>query len=293
MNSITMALIALGTVVVVAIIFLLLKDKLPQKKEKTDEDIPQSNNNDLINYDVYIMTLKERILYSLIAAVAIFAVAFVFYQNVIISSIAACFSLLYPKLKAKDLMRKRKNELTTQFKDSLYGLSTSLAAGKSIEMAFRESLKDLKTLYPSSDAHIIKEFQYIVRKIDNGETVEVALYDLAHRANIEDIQSFADVFYSCKRSGGNLVKIIKNTSDIIRDKIEIKQDIETMITEKKFDQKILNIMPIGLILMLSLTAKDFMYPVFHSLNGRVVMTIALLLFVAAYFISKKIMDIEV
>ena len=66
-----------------------------------------------------------------------------------------------------------------------------------------------------------------------------------------------------------------------------------MLTEKKFEQKLLNIIPIALILMLSLNAKEYMQPVFNTGIGRIMMTISIVLLGAAYLISKRIMDIEV
>lgn len=187
----------------------------------------------------------------------------------------------------------RKNELNIQFKDMLYSLSSSLSAGKSIELAFKDVLKDLSIMYPDPDASIIKEAGYIARKIDMNETVESALCDFARRAHSEDIDSFVDVFRTCKRMGGNMVEIIRNTSNIINDKIEIKQEINTILAERRFEQKVLNVLPILLILLLSLSAGDYMYPVFNTGTGRAVMSVAIILLIGAYFISKKITDIDV
>ena len=70
-------------------------------------------------------------------------------------------------------------------------------------------------------------------------------------------------------------------------------DISSILAEKKLEQNILSIMPIALVLMLSISAKDFMQPVFTEVIGRVIMTISLVLFAAAYFIAEKITNIEV
>ena len=87
--------------------------------------------------------------------------------------------------------------------------------------------------------------------------------------------------------------MIRNTSQIISDKIETKNEIETSIEAKKFESRILCAMPIAMVLLLSVTSPDYMAPVFHTLQGTVVMTISIIMFVAAFFIGEKIMDIEV
>lgn len=295
-QSILWILIAAGLIILVVIIFLLRADttRNSQKHEKKDEPKAiEHKDSGFIDYNTYIMTQKEKTLYIIIAAIAIFIVGYVFYQSLVFSALLTPVALFYPKIKTKDIIKKRKEELNLQFKEALYSLSSSLTAGKSIEMAFKDALKDLIILYPDPDTFILKEFQYIIRKLEMNETVESALEDFADRSHIEDIRNFVDVFKTCKRTGGNLVQVMKNTSDIINDKIVIKQEISTILSQRKFEQKVLNLVPIGMIFLLSTSSADFMRPIFTQISGRVVMTIAIVLLVTAYFISKKIMDIEV
>lgn len=262
-------------------------------KNREPQEVVPENSNNLPDYDVYVMSLKERIMYILLAAVVIYIVSFIFYQSFIISFAVSFLGLLYPKIRTKEIIGKRKNELNLQFKDMLYSLSSSLSAGKSVESSFKEVLKDLSIIYPDNNAFIIKEVEYIVRKIEMNETIEAALEDFANRSHLEDIENFVDVFKTSKRAGGNIVEIIKNTSNIITDKIEVKEEIDTLLSSRKFEQKVLALMPIFLILFLSASSKDYMYPIFNTLAGRLVMTVALILIVIAYFISKKIMNIEI
>ncbi len=252
-----------------------------------------SSNDAAIDYEMYSMRRKEKLLYTSIAAFVVYIVGFIFYKSHIISILLTPLALVYPSIKKREIIKKRKNELLIQFKEALYALSTSLSAGKSIEIAFEEALKDLLILYPDTNTYIVREFQYIVRRLEMNEIIEDVLADFAKRAGLEEVSSFVDVFITCKRTGGNIVEIIKSTSNMIVDKIHIKQDIETILAQKKFEQKLLNIIPVFLILVLSSSAKDYMQPVFTTVLGRAMMTIAIVLLAVSYFISKKIMDIEV
>lgn len=258
-----------------------------------NKDKKENENKGIIDYDIYIMTKKERMIYILIASVFIFVVTFIFYRSYIISVAFIPLSLLYPRIKTKEIIKKRKNDLNLQFKEALYALSSSLSSGKSLEMAFKDSLKDLFILYPDPNTLIIREFQYIIRRIDMNETVEEVLSDFADRAHLEDVSNFVDVLITSKRMGGNIVEILKNTSNVIADKIHIKNDIDIMLSEKKLEQRLLNIIPIGLVVLLSLNAKDYMKLVFETVLGRIMITISIILLGIAYFISRKIMDIEV
>jgi tight adherence protein B len=253
----------------------------------------ESNESNLIDYDVYVMSKRERIFYILAAACVIFVVGMIFYQNPILSLILAVASLYFPKIRTKQIISKRKRALNLQFKDLLYALSSSMSAGRSLEIAFKDALRDLEVLYPDENTPIMQETVYIVRCISMNMTVEDAISQFARRAHIEDIENFADVIRICKRSGGNLIEVIRSTSQMISDKIETKNEIETIITAKKFESRILTCTPIVMVAMLSVTSPDYMEPVFNTFIGAVVMTIAIIMFAIAFFISEKIMDIEV
>lgn len=264
--------------------------KLPVQRESV---LPSSSNNALIDYNVYVMSKKEWFFNFCLAAVFLFFVAYVFYQNIFLSALVIPLALFYPRFKTKEIIAARKRELSLQFKEALYALSSSLIAGRSVESAFQESLKDLSLLYPDPQMYIIQEFTYITRRIAMNETIEEVLADFARRAHLEDLDSFVDVFVISKRTGGNIVEIIKNTSTIIGDKLQIKQEIDTLLAQRKFEQKILNMMPLAMILLLTWTTGDYMEPVFTTLEGRFIMTAAVLLLGLAYYLSKKIMSIEV
>jgi tight adherence protein B len=247
----------------------------------------------LTDYSKYTMTNWERAFYTIAAAAVIYTVAYIFYRNLIISAILVPLAFLYPRIKTVDIIKRRKKELNLQFKDMLYSLSSSLTAGKSVESAFRDVLRDLGVLYPDPRTFIIMEMEYIVRRLEMNETVEYVLMDFAKRACLEDMDNFVDVFAICKRTGGNMIEVIKNTSAIINDRIEVCQEIDTMLAERKFEQKVLNVVPLFMIILLSASAEDYMKPVFTTAAGKLVMIISIALLAAAYYITKRITDFKI
>lgn len=247
----------------------------------------------MTDYNTYTMSFREKVISILAAALIIFIVGYIFYRSAVLSLLITPAALAYPQIRVREKIRSRKEELNLQFREVLYSVSSSLSAGKSIETALKEALRDLALQYPDPETYIIKELIYINRKIEMNETVEHALADFAERSHIEDIHNFSDVFSICKRTGGNLVHVVKNTADIITEKIDMKQEIKVMLTEKRLEHKVLNLMPVIIIVLLSTSAEEFMAPVFCEPLGRIAMTAAILLFGIAYLISGRIMNIEV
>jgi tight adherence protein B len=101
------------------------------------------------------------------------------------------------------------------------------------------------------------------------------------------------VFLTSKRSGVNLVEVVRNAANIINDKIEIQQDIDTILSQRKFEQKILNAIPLIIILFLYTTSPDYIEPVYSTLQGRVTMIAVLIMLSVSFAISKKIAEIKV
>jgi tight adherence protein B len=291
--NITLIVIAASAIIIIAAAYIKLNlDINFIKKKIVKESKLQNTANTLVDYDLYIMKPIEYGIAVLIAAAALFLIGIIFYRSIVLALLLTPLSFFYPKIRTKQIIEKRKRELKLQFKDALQSLSSSLHAGKSFELAMKSAIADLLIQY-ESDTYIIREFEIILRKLESNDTIERAFKEFAGRAGLEEIQSFAEILEICKRSGGNLITAIKSSTDIIADKIEVLNDISSILAEKKLEQNILSIMPLALILMLSVSAEDFMQPVFTEVIGRIVMSFSMILFAVAYFIAEKITNIEV
>ncbi len=189
--------------------------------------------------------------------------------------------------------RREEQQIVEQFNQFLYTLSSALVAGRSVENAFYELEKDLYLLYSSEDTFIVREVRQINKRIRNGDSVEKAILEFSKRTTSQDIKNFAVVFSTCKRTGGDLVEVIKKTANIINTKIETQQEIGILIARKKFEALLLSIAPIVIIGLITFTVPDYMQPLYETLIGKIVMTVSLGLVIISNLLAKLIMDIKV
>lgn len=274
-------------------VYMEMGGRIPSAFRRRHREKPDARPASPVDYDTYRMQVREKLSCILAADIAILTIGYIFYRSISLSLFFMPLAVFYPGFRAKEIIRKRKDELNLQFREALYSIATSLSAGKSIEAAFRDSQKELSIQYPDPETYILAELRLINQRIEMNETVEEAMADFAARSHLEDIVNFTEVFSICKRTGGNLVHVVRNTVEIISEKIDVKQEINVLLTEKRLEYKVLNLIPIFIVLMLSTSAEEFMAPVFTEPLGRAAMTLALMLFAAACIISRKIMDIEV
>ena len=261
------------------------------KKKQAEEMVLREDG--LTDYDVYVMTKSEKMFTIVVAAIALFAVGYVFYHSLILSALLALFAVKAPKIRTRQIIDKRKNQLSLQFKDMLYSLSSALSVGKSVETGIRDSLQDLQVIYPDPETDILVELGLILRGLGMNNTIEDMFGQFAERAHLEDIDNFVDIFVTCKRTGGDLIEVMRSTSNTIGDKIEVKQEIETMISGKKYEFNFLMILPVIMVLFLTLTSGEYMAPVFTTIVGRIAMTAAIAIFALAYVVGSKIMKINI
>ena len=244
------------------------------------------------DYRYYRFTRTENIRCFLQGILFISALGYLFYHTVFAVLLLSPLVMVFRRKKREQRMEERKWKINQEFKDGIISLSAALSSGYTAENAFEEAWKDLKLLY-KEDALIMREFSYIINQIRMNITVEKALNEFAERTGVEDILNFAEIFSTAKRSGGDLIKVIRSTANAISDKVEVKREIITMVTAKKYEADIMKIIPLGIIFYLQFFSPGFLDPLYHNILGRMVMSILLVAYLCAYYLADKIVAIEV
>lgn len=243
------------------------------------------------DYRTYHATGREKIGLLVKGMLLTTAIAWLFYKSIWVVLLAAPFALFYVKAQEKKRAEERKWEFNQQFKQGILALSAALNAGYSVENAFGEATKDLALMY-AEDADIIKEFSGITRQLAMNQTVEECLVDLGERTGIEDVENFAEIFQTAKRTGGDIMDIIQKTGSNIEERLEIQREMNTLIAQKKLEGKIMSVVPLGMILYMWITSPGFLDVLYHNLYGCCFMSVALVLYLVSYGWMQKIVDIR-
>lgn len=265
------------------------KQKKPKKQKEPRKYLP----GEPVWYDYYYMNGKEILLYSLLGALGAGLIGYIFYRSIAITLLLMPIGLIFPKYMNQSLVRRRKQQLMLQFKDMLYSLSSAVSSGSSVENAVEITLRDMQQQYGEDGVDIVQELQLMVSKLRVNQNIEDIFADFGQRSGIEDIQNFSNIFEISKRTGGNLVDIIRQTSNIITEKIDVKLEIATLLSGKQMEQKVLTIIPIAMVFLLTETTGGFMDAIFTTIAGRITATIVLIIILIGFFWSKKITDIEI
>ena len=244
------------------------------------------------NYEEYHFSGKEVLVCLAQSLFLCLAADYLFYESVWALISLAAFPFLYLKWKKKDCIRQRKKKLNYQFKDALVSMSVAVQAGYSVENAVSACARDLERLYEKG-TDILEEFHYMEGQQRISVPVEELFLDLGERSKVEDIENFAAVFYTAKRTGGDMNKVIQKVARMVGDKIDVKKEIEATLAAKKSEQMIMSLMPAGIIAYLKLTSPGFLDTLYGNPFGICAMTVCLVIYGTAYWLGRKIVDIEV
>ena len=221
-----------------------------------------------------------------------FSIFFIFYK-IIILSIAGGMALgiAWIFVSAGKAVNKRITGLRAQFFDLLEAMSVALRAGNPLIQALQSARDDLSLIYPN-ESDIITEIDIVIGRFNNAVPISEAFLDIAKRSGLEDIASFASVYATIEGKSGNADEIVRETQQIISDKMEIEMEIDTLMTAAKSEANIMQFMPLVILGIIGYAGAGFMDAIYTTDSGRLVSTIGLIVFVISYIIAQKFSNVK-
>ena len=215
-------------------------------------------------------------------------ITYIFYHNLVAGSLTLIVFLhFFFKWIRKQKREKQVRHIRREFQEVVEILSNEFLTGHSAENAMHEAKRQLSVMEGES-AYMVKALKGMTVKISLGESAENVWSEFALSCELEEVKEFAKAFSLAKRSGASMPFIMKKISEQMTQKVEIQEQIETMIAGKRFEQKIMNMMPIGILLYMSWTSPQLLDVMYSTARGRIIMTICLSIYIAAYIWSENI-----
>jgi len=281
-----------------------------QKKKKPAPPAQYLNNprnQPMLNYHTYVMSKNEKLLYSIAAFIAGGLAGLLFYgglfksqgeatslttisNTVVFVAVGIIAVKVFLPIRTTQLLEKRRATLRLQFRDMLESLTTSLASGSTVLQAFDDAYKDMHMQY-SENAYITRELYQISEARRNNVKLVDMLNDFAKRSSLEDVEDFANIFSVGESSGGKINEIVRQTHSVICEKMQIENEIESKMSANRLELNIITCAPILIVAMLKFSnesfAENFATPV-----GVAAVTVGVVLFVVAYRMGQKIINIK-
>lgn len=183
------------------------------------------------------------------------------------------------------LTKKRRAKFEEQLTDTIQLLTGGLRAGHSILRAIDAAAAEAAN--PTAE-----EMRRVVTETSLGKDMLSSLNDIAARMKSEDFVWIAQAIQINREVGGNLAEVLDQVNETIRERGEIKGQIQSLAAEGKFSAYILLAMPFGIIIMLIVISPGYMDPMFNEPLGWILMAVSAVLMVIGALWLRKLIDLK-
>ncbi len=235
---------------------------------------------------------REYLKAVLQGSLIICVVSYLFYGTWVCAILFSPYLIRYIKSWEKQVIKKKQGLFRQQFKEAIQSLSAALNVGYSVENAMRETVRDLQGIYRTEDL-ILKEFALMIRQLQMNMPVETVLKEFAARTGDEDVQTFVTVFAMAKRSGGDSMEIIRNVARQMSEKIDVEREIDTLMSAKKLELKIMTAIPFAMMGYLKISFPEFLDVLYGNTAGIIIMSVCLVIYLVSYEWGRRMVEIEV
>ncbi|MGN1382181.1 MAG: type II secretion system F family protein [Eubacterium sp.] len=189
--------------------------------------------------------------------------------------------------------RRKKKIFRRQFQDFLRCMASSLDAGRGFSEALREAEKPLLEIYDEKQPIILAVREMRSQIEFAGMTELEAVQNFARMSDLEEAADLVQVFRAVRTSGGDFSGAVRKCASLLQEKISIEEEIDLMVTQKRYEGKIITLMPVIIILFLSLTSPEYISILYGNAAGRMIMTGCLIAAGASCYLIDRITDIQV
>ncbi|NVM94444.1 type II secretion system F family protein [Arthrobacter wenxiniae] len=183
------------------------------------------------------------------------------------------------------LAGRRRASFNDQLDDSLQLMASGLRAGHSL-------LRAIDALSAEAETPTSEEFARIINETRLGRDVGQALDATAERMKSEDFLWVAQAIAIHREVGGNLAEVLDQVGQTIRERNQIRRQIQTLSAEGRISALVLMILPFGLGGILVLITPGYLTPLFDGPIGYAMVATAAILLVAGGLWLRKVISFK-
>lgn len=184
------------------------------------------------------------------------------------------------------LVAKRVKKYENQMVDGLNLLSNGLRAGLSVPQSLGMVVEELP-------APISQEFNKVLQQNKIGAPLEEAFENLSKRVPTEDNDMFVSSVNILRETGGNLAEVFDTIASVIRERVRLRQKIDTYVAQGKMQGGMIASMPTLMGAYFASTDPSFIDTLFGTIIGNIILVIAAGLNIGGAFLMWKVIQIKV
>lgn len=202
--------------------------------------------------------------------------------------LGAGLSLVLP-FAASRYVASRAATLRARFSEQLPAALDSLAAGLAAGLSFQQAIDFASGELPDP---IRGAFLRLHRKLSLGWTLEATLTDMISQRPGEDLELVVEGVRLNRRFGGDLVRMLEETSNVLREREELEREVRAVTTQGRLSGWVIaGLVPFSAGFLL-LTNPGYINVLFETLVGQGLLVVVLLLQLIGWTLISRLVRIE-
>lgn len=203
----------------------------------------------------------------------------------LVGVIAATTVSLSARFFVAFLGTRRRSRFSNQLDGTLLVLSSSLRAGHGIQRA-------LSAVAEEADSPTKEEFTRVVAETRIGRDLVEALQGVADRLGNEDFEWVVRAVAINRELGGNLSEVLDNVGNTIRERNQLRRQVQALSAEGKLSAGILYILPFGVAGFVRMTNPSYLAELTESTAGLAAIVLAVVLMIGGGAWISKIVKVQ-
>jgi tight adherence protein B len=190
-----------------------------------------------------------------------------------------------PRTILRSLATRRRRAFADQLEGSLQTIAGSLRSGYGLVQA-------MSTVASESPRPTADEFNRVVVESRLGRSIEQSLAAMADRMENEDLGWVVEAIEIQHEVGGNLAEVLDTVTNTIRERNQVRRQVQALSAEGKISAVILLALPVVIAGFIAIISPEYLAELTNTTPGRIMLVVALLLMAAGGAWIKKIIRVE-
>ncbi|HSS60052.1 MAG TPA: type II secretion system F family protein [Candidatus Limnocylindrales bacterium] len=195
--------------------------------------------------------------------------------------VLAAIGYLLPALYLRNRRGHRLQQFDAQLPRAMELIANSMKAGQSVAQS-------LTSVTDNAGPPVSSEFSLARREIELGASVESALNNMVKRIGSNDLRLMVMVITIQRSIGGDLPAILVTLADTMRQREEMRAEINAATAQSRATALIITLLPIVAALLLYFIVRDYFRPMLVNPIGWFMLTLAGVLLLVGNLIIRRL-----
>lgn len=223
-----------------------------------------------------------------LAAIAFFLVGVIVgwsFWGIVLGILGGLAGFALPGMFLSWRTAQRASRMETQLVDMLALVASALRSGFSLLQALDSAAKRVGPPLSEEISKVLTDMRF-------GRPIEDALEDWMDRVQSRDLRLVVTAISVQRHSGGNLSEILENLAQTMRERSEVRLQINMLTAYPRFTAKIIAAYPLAIVLLLTLMRTEIWGVLWTETVGYAMMGVAFVFNAIAFAIMRAMTKID-